>query len=307
MNVKRICALLVLTAILLSQAALAWFGETAAQREKIELEFRGIFILVTYSLLYGTFLGEKIGPGLLDLLNNLDALILMNPPLDYEMIHNVIRYFIILLQPLYLMAILGTGMYLIFFSGSPAGRLKAKKLLPVLVISMAAASMSLQFLRLLFNVSGQFAGGIINLSGVPIETLLIETINELITLFTASTVITFDGGMIFFTAIFSLILALFIFLALRYVALTFFSLVFPVGIFLYSFKRTRNLGRFVIEQTMIWSFAQIAIASIVVISTLAARFFSVAGDLKTIMGVAAFFSIIFSPILLIMLVRRFLP
>lgn len=305
---KKIIVLAVVsTVVFLSPVALAWFGEAAAQREKIELEFRSLFILVTYSLLYGSFLGEKTGSGLIDLLNNIESLILMNPPLSYSMAYNVVRYFILLLQPLYLMSILGAGLYLIFFSGSPAGRIKAKKLLPVLVVSMAATSLSIQILRLIFNVSQQFAGGILLLGGVPAESLLAETINELVNLFTASTIATFDGGVIFFAVVFLLLLSLFVFLLLRYVVLTFFSLVFPVGIFFYSFKRTRDLGRFIMEQTIIWSFAQVLIAAVVVTSNIAARLFSVSGELKTLVGVAAFLSIIFSPALLITLVRRFLP
>ncbi len=306
---KHIIAVICFTALLLSGvvANAAWFGEASAQRETVNLEFRGTFIQIIYYLIYGTFTGKKTDSGLLGLYQNLEGLVLMNPPLAYKMIYQTMRYFIIILEPLYVTVLLCACVYLIFLSGSPQGRIRAKNLLPALIASMVAISLSYQILALMFNASYELCKGIIDAGNVNMNGLFIETINDLAKFFSAATITSFDGGIIFLILIFALILGLITMLALRYVILLFFAMLFPVGIFLYTIKGTRSLGRVMIEQTVLWTFVQVAITLIIATTTIGVGLLGITGDLKTILGITAFTASIASPIILLTMIKRFLP
>ena len=306
---KKTIAVACLTALLLSGIAtgVAWFGEASAQRETVNLEFRGAFIQIIYYLLYGTFAGNQTDSGLLKIYQNLEGMVLMNPPIFYKMIYQTIRYFIIILEPLYLTAFLCVCVYLIFLSGSPQGRTKAKNLLPVLVASIVAISLSYQILMVMFSASNDLCKGIIDAGKVDMSKLFLETIGDLARLFSAATLTSFDGGLIFLILIFTLTLGLITMLTLRYVILLFFTMIFPVGIFLYTIKGARRLGRVIIEQTALWTFVQVAITLIITTTSIGVNLLGITGDLKTILGITAFLASISSPIILLTLIKRFLP
>lgn len=293
--------------IMLSCMSFAWYGEVASQQEKIELEFRDVFVMLVYLLLYGTYQGTQVDVGLLRLFDNFQALVLMNPPLDYEMIHGIIRYSVIVLEPLYLTAVLATGAYLIFFSGSPESRNKAKSLLLKMLASIVVVSLSTQILQVLFNISYNLSTGIIGLSKTNMQTIFMDTINDLVKVFSVSAITTFDGGYVFLLLIFFLIMTTFIILAMRYIILLFFVLLFPLGIFFYTFSMTRSIGRTIIEQIILWTFMPVAVTMIIVTANIGINLFVIGGDLKTIMGITAFIAVAASPIILVAMIKRFLP
>jgi len=70
---------------------------------------------------YARLVSEKI-----DSLRNINGLILDNPSIYQEDTMRVVGYFISLLQPMYITIIIVIGIYLMFFSGSPEGRARAK-------------------------------------------------------------------------------------------------------------------------------------------------------------------------------------
>lgn len=294
-------------AILFACIAFSWFGETASQKERIELEFRGTFIMVIYSLMYGTVLGTRIDNGLIGIFENLQGIVLMNPPLQYHMIHNIIRYFIVILEPLYITSLLVTALYLIFVSGSPAGRRKAKGLLPLLIASAVAISLTFQILTILFNTSQELSIEIIKVANVDVTEIFLETIEDLMQLFTASTLNLFEGGFFFLLLIFFMITGVFTVLTLRYIVLLFFTMIFPIGIFLYTFEFSRGMGRFILEQTILWTFVQVLIIVILVVVNMGVSVFGITDDLRTIIGVTSFIAVIVSPLILITLIKRFLP
>ena len=77
-----------------------------------------------------------------DIENNFSKHILLNPDLKNPAALNLLRYFIGLLYPVYILAIVVTGFYIIFIPGSPVGRFRAKSLLGKLIISMVLVSIS---------------------------------------------------------------------------------------------------------------------------------------------------------------------
>jgi len=262
---------------------------------------------MVYYLLYGVFEGKQIGSGLLSMYNNLDGMILMNPPLTYKMIYQAIRYFIIILEPLYVTVFLAVCVYLIFMSGSPAGRTRAKNMLPVLIASIVAISLTYQMLTIMFNASYELCTGIINAGRVNTGTLFLDTMNDLVRFFSSATVSSFDGGVSFMVLIFALSFGLIAMLTLRYVILLFFAMTIPVGIFFYTISGLRSIGRVMIEQTILWTFVQVAITLIIVTASIGVKLLNIVGDLKTILGITAFAASILSPIILLSMIKRFLP
>jgi len=267
----------------------------------------GAYIQMVYYLLYGVFEGKQIGSGLLSMYNNLDGMILMNPPLTYKMIYQAIRYFIIILEPLYVTVFLAVCVYLIFMSGSPAGRTRAKNMLPVLIASIVAISLTYQMLTIMFNASYELCTGIINAGRVNTGTLFLDTMNDLVRFFSSATVSSFDGGVSFMVLIFALSFGLIAMLTLRYVILLFFAMTIPVGIFFYTISGLRSIGRVMIEQTILWTFVQVAITLIIVTASIGVKLLNIVGDLKTILGITAFAASILSPIILLSMIKRFLP
>jgi len=55
----------------------------------------------------------------------------------------------------------------------------------------------------------------------------------------------------------ALIIGLYGFMSLRYIMLMIWTILFPVSIFLASFRMTRGIGRNMIEQTIFWSILQV--------------------------------------------------
>jgi hypothetical protein len=304
---KESIALIGLFALLLSSLSWAWFGEASSQREKVNLEFRGTYIQIVYYLLYGSFNGKQTDSGLLKIYENLEGMVLMNPPIAYKMIYQTIRYFIIILEPLYVTALLFVCIYLIFLSGSPAGRTKAKSLLPLLIASIVAISLSYQILMVLFNSSYELCTGIIDAGKVKMGSLFLETINDMVKFFSAATITSFDGGFVFMFMIFTLTFGLITMLTLRYVVLLFFTMIFPIGIFLYTIPAFRSMGRAIIEQTVLWTFVQVAITLIIATTSIGVKLLGITGDLRTILGITAFIACIGSPIILLSMIKRFLP
>jgi hypothetical protein len=304
---KESIALIGLIALLMSGTSWAWFGEASSQRETVNLEFRGTYIQVVYYLLYGSFMGKKTDSGLLSMYENLKDMVLMNPPVAYKMIYQTIRYFIIILEPIYVTSFLLVCVYLIFVSGSPAGRTKAKSLLPVLIASIVAISLSYQILMVMFNISYELCSGIIDAGKVNMGALFLDTINDLVRFFSAATITSFDGGLVFMLMIFTLTFGLITMLTLRYVVLLFFTLIFPVGIFFYTIPGLRSMGRVIIEQTVLWTFVQVAITLIIATTSIGVKLLGITGDLKTILGITAFIACIGSPIILLSMIKRFLP
>lgn len=307
MRYKKLMIGLCIFIALTPNVSIAWFGEAAAKQEALELEFRETFILLIYYLLYGTVMGVPLGHGLLEIFENLRGLVLMNPPLNHDLIYHVIRYFIIVLEPLYVTTLLVTGIYLMFLSGSPKGRRKAKLLFPRLIASMVAVTLSLQILQIMFGVSYGLSENILDNSGVEINAVFMETIDSLVILFSASTLTTFEGGHMFLLLIFFLVMGLFSILTLRYIILSIFTLIFPLGIFLYTFKISRGVGRFILEQAILWTFLQVVISLLIVVANIGVTLFGLTGDLRTIAGVMAFLMVITSPMMLITLIKKFLP
>ncbi len=88
-----------------------------------------------------------------DAQENMVEYIVVNPePLDAG-IRNVLHFFVLILVPAYILAIVFLGVYLLFLSSSPKGRARAKSMLARLVVGMILVSASPEILSIFFDVS----------------------------------------------------------------------------------------------------------------------------------------------------------
>lgn len=274
----------------------ASWGEVGLERLIADFGWRGLLI--------GTFY-KFVLPAFFNFYDSLPQVIIINPPLYHSLIFNPLSFFIKILEPLYVLAILSLGFYLILASGSPQGRAKAKALLPKLIISMVLVTLSPYLLKLLLSASREFSQDLLNLS--PARNIFLETFLGLTQHFANKAALSLSSSYIFLVASLLLTFGIFVTIALRYLLLTLFLILFPLALFLYFLDFSKGLGRKILEQTFIWSFTQGIIALIFVGSNLGITILNLTGNLKILAGVSASFLLIISPSILFILVRRFLP
>jgi len=190
---------------------------------------------------------------------NFDKAITFNPsPENNPLISNLMKSIITFIQPFYLLSIISIGFYLLFFSGSPKGRAKAKSALPRILVSMLFFSFSPLILTLLLKASESLTIAALNITGKePIEEILLGGIYGAHVVISWMTMASYAYGAnpwsysLFFMAWFP-----YIFIAARDITLTLLEIFFPMTILLYSFNYTKGIGRTLLEQTIVWTIIQ---------------------------------------------------
>ena len=104
------------------------------------------------------------------IINNFPDLIVFNPDAKGAEVMGGLHFFLSLIQPLYLLAITVTAFYLIFISGSPSGRAKAKSLMKSLIVGMIIISLSPVLLSALLNFSALSTKAIMGQADVSVVT-----------------------------------------------------------------------------------------------------------------------------------------
>lgn len=236
------------------------------------------------------------------------GIVLMEPPLRHPDIWNTLTYFIGLLQPFYILGILITGLYLIFFSGSPKGRARAKSLLPRLIVSMVVVSLSPYILQMFFDVVEATTNEILGRCPTNPTGIFLIVVDYLMAIFHGALQLDVSAAHPFFLFVFILILATFATFALRYIVLIALTLIFPLTLFLYSFNVTRGIGRTLLEQTIVWKVMEITIVLVLLVVNIGMMLLNVWNEhLIFVAGLMAWVMFIISPLMTLMLLRRFLP
>jgi len=155
----------------------------------------------------------------------------------------LLPHFMRLLIPLYIAALLFTGIYFIIKGGSPRGRGRSKIMLAKLIYSMLLVSLSPLIYQVLLDVSEGmtnwvFAMGNINLYEIS------KAVQE-----GRLTGICCMGIMTALILLLAMIIA-----AVRFFIVVAFALFFPFLLFLYFFDLTRGYGRKWIKQALNWIF-----------------------------------------------------
>ncbi len=174
-----------------------------------------------------------------------------------------LNLFIQVLQPFYAIAILITGIYLLFLSGSPTGRAKAKGSLIKLIIGLGIITLTLPIIELLLESSHYFTSLIMTIPDMPtisspISTDMFMAVKEFfaryflrIAFFDTSSALPFLAAMIL------LPIGVLLTLAIRYYMVLLLTILFPFTIFLYSFIATKRIGASLLRQMFVWIYIQV--------------------------------------------------
>jgi len=242
---------------------------------------------------------------------DLVELIVINPPIDENMLF---KEFLKIVIPFYTLAIVGIGFFLIFISSSPAKSARAKSMLEKLVIGLGVTSISPKLIDLSLNLSEQLTYRILNLIDVSVYIEIIKDFTEFYStlyLFVAQ----LNPTLGFITPgiwIWYVFWGAFTVILVRYISLTILTALFPFTVFFYSFEITRDLGRNMMEQTILWIAMQEFIASTVVATVLCLTtsgiedIFNISGFGNFLLFVGAGF-VILAPFMMTRIFRNFLP
>ncbi len=189
--------------------------------------------------------------------NNIEQGVMENPSLSPG-IENVVGIFISMLEPIYILAIILTAFYFLFMQSSIEGRARAKSLLSKLIISLAVISLSLPILRVSIALSESLTGTILNLIDIRmVQRILHDGIYGSWCLMMRMGIAHSETALAFYLILFSLgMWGPYMVIGLRHIMLVFFFMLFPISITLYSFNLSREIGRRMLELTIVLLFIQ---------------------------------------------------
>ena len=193
--------------------------------------------------------------------NNIEEGVMSNPSLSPG-VENVLGIFIGMLQPIYILAIVMTALYLLFMQSSIEGRAKAKSLLSKLIVSLTVISLSLPILTASMAVSESLTGTILNLVDLEmIQEILHDGLYGSWCLMTRLGILHSELAAAFYVILFSLgMWGPYMVVGLRHIMLVFLFMLFPISITLYSFSLSRGIGRRMLELTIVLLFIQVFMA-----------------------------------------------
>lgn len=236
------------------------------------------------------------------ILENLPDLILVNPDAKGVEVMNGLHFFLSFIQPLYLLTITVTAFYLIFISGSPSGRAKAKSLMKSLIVGMIVISLSPVLLSALVNFSAITTRAIMSQADVSVVTdnlqnvfgtsgempatsseastdplTILENLPKqwgptymeshtctLCLMHLLATFVEIELGYYTFLPFMIMIWGMGVYFFLRFAMITLWMMIFPLSMLLYSFETTKAVGRNMLEQTIMWIFLQVFNAVVII-------------------------------------------
>jgi len=161
---KKIISLLIISLLLATSLAVAQetakggFKNFLKSGELLSSEMRTLYFSVFILMMGHNLLREAET----DLSTNIYDYILQNPPVYSEGFRSMIGFFISLIQPFYILAIILTAFYIMFVSDSYVKRSKAKSMLEKLIVGLIIMSFSLPLLWIFFGVSEAVTASILN-------------------------------------------------------------------------------------------------------------------------------------------------
>jgi hypothetical protein len=213
--------------------------------------------------------------------NNYEEAILSNPSIidssakgyNPEMA-NAVGYSIRLMLPFYVMAIVLTAAFMIFISASPVGRAKAKNLLKRLVVSMIFFSMSPLIIETMLTTSYSISSAIISQADPDsVKMVLGGGIWGAYIIFCKLGITDLEIAIAYWTSLYVMAWLPYMVIGMRQIMMTLFCIVFPIGIALYSFVFLRDVGRKILEQTIVWIYLQAFLAVAILVISLGSSYY----------------------------------
>ncbi|MFZ2456966.1 MAG: hypothetical protein WAX07_10860 [Candidatus Altiarchaeia archaeon] len=193
---------------------------------------------------------------LIRMTEHLREFIVANPPM--EDIKGAQGFFISLMSPFFVLGIVLTSAYLLLYSESPRGRSKAKGVLVRLIYALILVSLSPLIIELLLTLSSGLAGSIIDYTDVAFAgTMLYEGGRHMFDVFYWLTLLHRTGGVELLLLWETFLLIMNFVIAMRYLLVILWSVLFPVSLLLFSFTPTKRIGKKFLHQTFLWTFVQV--------------------------------------------------
>lgn len=282
-KMKGICVLIAVALLILTQFTYASDAPLNPQSLSQGISKRGmavaideimraIFIYInagTWVLMYGTSFSDHFREAILSNPSYNPQSPSYNPAMS-----SLTNYLINLITPLYIVAIIATATYMLFLSGSPQGKEKSKELLKRIILSMILFYLSPLILEAML-VSSQ------SLSTALLDSVDLNNAREVLLgglwggywVFAKIGMTSLELGGPFFMSTIAMSWLPYIIVLLRYILVTFFCIVFPLGVILYSWNLMRGLGRKILEQTIIWIFMQVFLSAAIVAISISINFY----------------------------------
>jgi hypothetical protein len=302
------------TEAVLPAAVAGYFAkEYAKELPKQVIKMSGIWITYTLIRIVLAFcLKWSFFDRYTDMCDHLPELILINPKLmiadangNYygnPPVESLVKAFINIAQPFYVMAIITVAFYLLFMSGSPLGRARGKASLIRLVLSMGLIVLTIPVIQLCLDISEMITGNILDMGDTsPGIALMKDTISGLwdnyytaiIFSYWNSVYLLMFSGVMFFLP--------FMLIALRYFMVLYFTALFPLTVLFYAFYFTRNMGGHIFRETFRWIFIQPLWALILVAISASVVSMPLINDASARMGygLAAFIVFAIAPLIIV--------
>lgn len=261
-------------------------------------------------------IGENLVVYAMDICRNYFVdILLLNPDTMDPSILGLTRYIIGILEPVFILAVLISGLYMIFFSGSPGVRARIKSILPGVIIAMVLITLSPYILDTVFYFLGILSRGIMSHGPRdPMSFLLpvdeaTNPINYFMSRFQNLTWYSSEASILFLFLALILLAALLIVVFARYIVVALFVVLFPLTIFFYLFIPTRVIGRRMMEQTLLWISIQLteSIALIVIVAIITVFTPLLMNEALVFLRLGGILTLIFIPLATVSFLRDFLP
>ncbi len=191
--------------------------------------------------------------------NNFHNVICYNPPTSRTL--PFMTMLLRILLPIYSLSIVLIGFYLLFVSSSPKGRAKAKSMLSKLIITMVLVSISPQLMEVIFDISRELTDSIFALTTEDsIEYLLTHGAEDMWTMARWLKVPDVELSVIPFILSYVFTWLPYVIISLRNIILTALMILFPLGILFYAIPSLKSIGRTILEQFIVWTSIQAAMA-----------------------------------------------
>ncbi len=205
-----------------------------------------------------------------------------------------------LLYTVFALAILGAGAYFMFVSTDFEGRARAKSMLLKLIVGMLFVTFAFPLFELLLLVSCTLTESIEMSTGLTATN--IGTAVDLSWTWLNDTIwktknLEPSAALPFLFMILTLLWGPIIMLTFRYIAMVFLAMIFPLTIFLYSFKPTKKIGELLIIQTILWIF--FPVVEITVLAVVSFEVVQFGGFIGVLMSMAALFFLITAPMIML--------
>jgi hypothetical protein len=295
MKKDKIISVLIIAALIMQLTAFASDDENPTEMKSFAEAFAGEMVKMAAKV-WIAYAAQDFYDFLAEATFHLRELIMANPPM--EDIKGAQGFFISLMSPFFTLGIVLTSAYLLLFSESPRGRAKAKGVLARLIYALILVSLSPLIIGLLLSVSSGISGIIIDRSDVDFAGAMIhEGRAHMFDLFYNLTLIQRTGGVELLLLWETFLMILNFVIAMRYLLVILWSVLFPVSLLLFSFTPTKRIGKKFLHQTFLWTFVQVgwAIAILLINASVKGMDEIMPGYPVTKIGVACIFLFLTTP------------